>query len=163
MPVPVPIHIGTEVTVTAHGSVLMTVRCKGCQHIYRYEMFRSEPGGSFSLFSLDNEGAAERGAVIANAALRRSLENGYDLVPCPECGTYQPNMLPELRWRYRSSLRTAGICILLVTGLWFAIVALAFDPEESVLPEWATWMVWATAGLGIGLIVFRWYIGFPHC
>src|SRR5205807_3593511 len=105
MPIPLPIRVGTECTVNARGSVLMMVRCNRCQHVYAYELVRSEPGGSFSFLSLDNTGAAERATVIAQVALRRALEKGCDPVPCPECGTYQPNMVPQLQGEHRSALR----------------------------------------------------------
>jgi hypothetical protein len=158
-----PIHVGTDVTVTVHGSILMTVRCQRCQHVYLYEMFRSEPGGSFSLLSLDNEGAAAKGAVIAEVALRQSLEKDCDPVPCPECGTYQPNMLPQLRHEHRRDLRKAGIRILLAAGLCFALTRLAADPLDEIVPNWITWMAWAAASLaGAGLIVYRWYLGSRH-
>jgi hypothetical protein len=158
-----PIHIGTDVTVTVRGSVLMTVRCQRCQHVYFYEMFRSEPGGSFSLLSLDNEGAAAKGEAIAQVALRQSLEKGCDPVPCPECGTYQPNMLPQLRHEHRRDLRKAGVRILLAAGLCFALTRLVADPLDEIVPNWITWMAWAAASLaGAGLIVYRWYLGSRH-
>ncbi len=149
MPIPVLFPVGTDVTVTAHGSVLMTVRCTRCQHVYLYEMVRSEPGGAFSLLSLDNEGAAERGAVIAEVALRQSLEKGCDPVPCPECGTYQPNVLPQLRHEHRRELRKAGICILLAAGLCFAFIRLVVDPEGEMVPGWVAWLAWAAASLAV--------------
>jgi hypothetical protein len=158
-----PIHSGTDVTVTVHGSVLMTVRCQRCQHVYVYEMFRSEPGGSFSLFSLDIEGAAARGTVIAEAALRRSLEKGCDPVPCPECGTYQPNMLPQVRHEYRRGVRTAGIRILLGAGLCLALTRWAADPLDEIGPGWIICMALLAATLaGAGLIAYRWYLGSRH-
>jgi hypothetical protein len=154
------IHVGTEFIATEHGSVLNTVRCCNCHHVYGYQLNRSEPGGAFSLFSADNAGASERATAIARLALQQSLAKDYDPVPCPECGTYQPKMLPQLRGLHRSALRTAGVFILLALGIWWAVVALLAERLDWDVPGWVKTTVLATAApLGVGLILLRWYLG----
>jgi hypothetical protein len=157
---PIVIRLGTEFIVTARGSVLNTVRCCRCHHVYGYELKRSEPGGVFSPFSADNARASERATAIAQLALKQSLEKGCDPVPCPECGTYQPTMLPQLRGQYLHALRTAGVVVLLALGVWWAVVALLAERLDWDVPAWVKTTVLATAApLGAGLILLRWYLG----
>jgi hypothetical protein len=158
---PVLLPLGNEYTAEARGSVLNTVRCVRCKHVYGYVMVRSEPGGAVSYGN--NAGAEARARWVAGQALRGALAKGCDPVPCPECGTYQPNMLPQLRHTYRRELRRTGIRLLLAAGLLFALTRWVLDLEEAIVLNWVTWMAWAAGSLaGVGLIGYRWYLGSRH-
>jgi hypothetical protein len=118
-------------------------------------MERSEPGGGFSLLSLDNTRAAARANSIAEIALQRALEKERDPVPCPKCGTYQPEMVAQVKGQHLSGLDDAGLLILTAAGILFAVVALFTD--------WPAWLILATAGpVGVGLLALRRYLGSRH-
>lgn len=151
---PLPLPIGSEYLVDARASIFKVVTCAGCQHGYTYEMVRSELGGGHD---------DTRARMTAQSALRVALEKGCDPVPCPECGTYQPNMLPQLQHEFRRGLQKAGIRILLAAGLGFALTRLMADSLDEIVPKSISWMAWAAVSLaGVGLMVFRWYLGSQH-
>ena len=155
IPIPLPIHVGTEYTVNARGSIFITVRCNRCLHVYSYEMVRSEPGGGFSILSLDNAAAQAKAQAIAELSLQRALEKGRDPVPCPACGTYQPDMVAQVKGQHLSGLDDAALLILTAAGIASAVVALTTD-----LPAW---MILVTAGpVGVALIALRRYLGSRH-
>jgi hypothetical protein len=148
---PLPLYVWSEYTVNARGSILATVRCARCRHTYAYEMVRSEPGGGWE---------EARARATAELALRGALEKGFDPVPCPECGTYQPNMLPQLQDQHRGELRAAGLLLLVIVGIWFVVDTLVANWLGLDAPDWLKWMVLATAvPAGLGLIAVRWYLG----
>jgi hypothetical protein len=148
---PLPIPVGREYLVDAWASIFKVVTCARCQHGYTYEMVRSEPGGGPD---------DTRARATAQSSLRVALAKECDPVPCPECGTYQPDMLPRFRHEYRRDLRNAGIRILLAAGLCFALSRLVADPLDEIVPVWITWMAWVAASLaGAGLIMYRCYLG----
>jgi hypothetical protein len=147
-----PIHIGTEFIVNLKGWILNPVHCIRCRHVYTYVTERSEPGGAFSRFSNDDAQAVARATATAQLALQLALEKSCDPVPCPECGTYQPNMVPHVKYQYRKGLRAAGTRVLLAAGGWFVLIVLA----ANWLDDWK-WIVLAAAVvIGLGLFVVRW-------
>lgn len=151
----VPIPIGNSHTATLRGSILKAVICCRCQHGYSYEMERESSGRGFSFLFLNETGAKARAKSYAEAAVWRALETECDPVPCPQCGTYQPNMVPQVKAQHLGVLRTAGLLVLTAAGIGFGIVALA-----TSLPSW---MVLAVAGpVGIALIAIRRYLGWRY-
>jgi hypothetical protein len=143
---PLPIPVGREYLADARGSIFKVVTCARCQHGYTYEMVRSEPGGGPD---------DTRARVTARAALRVALEKGCDPVPCPDCGTYQRDMVRQLQNSHHSELFTAGALLLVA-----AVVMLAADLFGWIERGWLTWAVLATTGLmALGLIAVKSYLG----
>jgi hypothetical protein len=143
---PLPIPVGREYLVDARASIFKVVTCARCQHGYTYEMVRSEPGGGPD---------DTRARATAQSALRVALAKGCDPVPCPECGTYQPDMVRQLQNRHRSELFTAGALLLVV-----AVVVLATHLFGWIGRGWLRWAVLATTGFtGAGLIAVKSYLG----
>jgi hypothetical protein len=107
----IPIPIGIDYTSTMSGAVLKFVRCEHCGTEYVYQLERTATGEGTSFLFSDNKGASARAASRAEDALRRKLERGVDLVPCPACGWYQQNMLPRARREHRRWMLNTGACL----------------------------------------------------
>lgn len=93
------IPIGSKVTCTLTGVTLKVVECKGCGGSFVYRMERRANGYASNLLWLDGDGARERATKEAEKQLEKALNKGCDLVPCPGCGCYQPDMVQRKRTR----------------------------------------------------------------
>lgn len=143
---PLPIPVGREYLADARASIFKVVTCARCRHGYNYEMVRSEPGGGPD---------DTRARATAQSALRLALAKGCDPVPCPECGTYQPDMVRQLQNGHRSELFAVGALLLVV-----AVVMLAAGLFGWIGRGWLTWaMLSATGFTGAGLIAVKSYLG----
>jgi hypothetical protein len=134
--------------------LLKLVHCEHCQKEYVYKLERSATGSGTSMLFLNNRGASARAAAQAQDKLRRSLEEGADLVPCPACGYYQAHMLPLARRGHRRWM--------LLTGAWLTlglipIALIAAAINDAARPPLLSWPVFVAllgppALLGIGLM-----------
>jgi hypothetical protein len=59
------------------------------------------------------------------------LERGVDLVPCPQCGYYQQNMIPRARRKHRRWIMNAGVCLILAC-IPFAALGAIFNDRQGV-------------------------------
>jgi hypothetical protein len=84
-------------TVTLTGTALKGITCEHCKEQYVYAVQRTESGIGISPYMLADESAAATAQADANTNLQRSLQNAYEIVPCPNCGSYQAKMVAELR------------------------------------------------------------------
>lgn len=105
------------------------VTCHACGHRFSYRLTRS---------------VADRDRVRAEDKLRRMLHLEHDAVPCPGCGSYQPEMLPAVRREYRRGLRNLGVAVAALGMLACAVAYLAG------WPDW--WLLLALPAIGAGLI-----------
>jgi hypothetical protein len=162
---PIPIPYATDYTSTLSGSVLKFVPCEQCGTEYVYQMERTATGSGTSLLFLDNEGASERASSQAEAQLRRKLERGVDLVPCPRCGWYQQNMIPKARKQYRRWMLNTGAVLavsLLPVGLFGAMAnAGKHGPPTIPWPLFLAGLI-AFALVGIGLMVAKSVLASRH-
>jgi hypothetical protein len=85
-----------ERVVEAQGQTIKEVRCEACERCYTYELKRFG-------FGTDSTRAAED--------LKEKLDVGFEVIPCPDCGWYQANMLPEMRRRHRRWMVHLGQCL----------------------------------------------------
>jgi Zn ribbon nucleic-acid-binding protein len=105
------IPIGSNITATVKGRFPKEVECVECQHHYVYFIEREASGAGFSALSLFDQGATRKATERAERELAKKFENEVDIVPCPECGTIQPEMVDEARrLRYRW-MKITGICL----------------------------------------------------
>jgi hypothetical protein len=100
------------------------------------------------LYGIDEQGAADRAADAAAAKLQSALSGAFDVVPCPNCGTYQAEMVRFLKNSHLKWMAALG-GLFIVVALILLIVAFA-----------TSGMLYAgTAGAfflaGVGLIVYR--------
>jgi hypothetical protein len=84
----------------------------------------------------------------AEARIRLVLQIECDPVPCPSCGSYQPDMVRRLKRRYCASLCASGAVLLAVgTAAWGVALGVGFRawPFVAALPA---------AGLALLLLWF---------
>lgn len=84
-------------TASVSGSARRHVQCVGCAHKYEYVLQRSAYGGGHSAFFLANESASYKAKERARANLAKALDEGIEVVFCPACGIYQPEMISLLK------------------------------------------------------------------
>jgi hypothetical protein len=94
------------------------VTCHWCGHPFSYRIVRSVAG---------------RDVARAEERLRRVLHTERDAVPCPECGRFQPDMLPLLRESHKRPLLHAGLAVLAFGSLICAAAFLAGSPVWRIL------------------------------
>ena len=143
-----------EYTASASGATLKEVKCAGCGAEYFYHVERCAEGHGNSIMFLDNAGASQRAEAAAQKSLERRLAKAVELVPCPACGLYQPEMVAKARRQYRTwMLAVAFVCIVgtVVVGLFTLIAA------EKRPVNWTLYApILAVTGLaGIGILITR--------
>jgi hypothetical protein len=156
----VPIPYALTYKTTLRGHVPKLVQCEQCGQEYVYLLEQTVVGQGTSFLFLDNQGAQERSAAQAEAALRKGLEEGCEVVPCPACGRVQQHMIPRARQlRHRWMLRIA-IGLLAAAGVIAlpALVNTLIDGITSGMTAFAV-ALWVTVGLalgcGIALLIWR--------
>jgi hypothetical protein len=136
-----------DYTVIKAATIVKAVFCEQCRTKYCYALSRSELGMGTSIYGLDNDGAQGRAADTATQRLQESLFKGFELVPCPNCGAYQTEMVEFMR---RAHLKWL---VLVAIGLFAsALVALYFGWRGNSISFLLTVVFFAA---GIGLIVYR--------
>jgi hypothetical protein len=132
------IPLGMEYTSTAQGAALKQVKCAQCDHEYMYVLERWAEASESSFLFLDNEGAAQAAQENAQAKLQAKLRRCFDLVPCPECGWVQEEMLVKARSEYRSGLFWTGLIMLIacVPVGFVGIILNGLRGEHNPLIPW---------------------------
>jgi hypothetical protein len=119
----------TSFTCEVGGSRFRKHRCERCRTVYGYEMHRTVRENSSSLYGLGQEAARERAEMNAKRALENELTNGFDLVPCPNCGWYQSRMVSVVRdEKCRWLSTTWALCLALCVVCVFAAIGI---PNET--------------------------------
>lgn len=146
--------------VRRSGSVTKKVRCENCTLGYEYELRRT--------VKLAGESSKEALGRQAEDRLRKELEEGSDLIPCPSCGWYQRPMIERAR---REALRKvpAWIVFVLVTTAITTTVALLCATDRARFGRMPVWLgPLATVASGAGgllvvlFIVYRVYRRFAY-
>jgi hypothetical protein len=143
-------------TAEARGQTTKIVRCEACRQHYAYQLTRTGHG------AVDGtSGNAYSAALLrAEADLQHLLAIGIEPVPCPACGWYQSNMIPQVRSLHRRWMVYVGQC--LTIGLIpVAVIGLLINrfPEGQGTPP-IPWPIFV-AGLvsclaaGIGMFIGR--------
>jgi hypothetical protein len=117
------IPIGNQYEYAHSASIRKEVVCEHCECRYGYEMTRSARSTGNSILWLDNEGARERARTRAIRRVERSLEQSCDLVPCPDCGWYQRDMVGKIRLRRIVILTALALIPAIAVGVWGSQVA----------------------------------------
>jgi hypothetical protein len=99
------IYIVTSVTIL--GSRQQRVTCSGCVQQYEYEAIRRGRGYSYHLPFIFQERADRKALERARKRLTIRLERAVDPVPCPYCGTLQPNMIRPKRRKEKTIWQSA--------------------------------------------------------
>lgn len=94
-------YLGRTYTSTVSGTRKKRERCGYCDTAFEYSLRRNGMGNGHSPFLLNNGGAQQTAERRAKIALERAFAVAVEPVHCPRCGMYQPDMVQELRGRFR--------------------------------------------------------------
>jgi hypothetical protein len=147
-------------TASVPGQTTKVVRCEACGRSYAYELKRIgcgyADGHSASSLSLAQQRAEED--------LQRLLAIGVEAIPCPACGWYQSDMVPEVRSRHRRGMLYLGQCLTfavipmgVVGELLYLVNNDVGDPPAIPWPLFVAGMVCLLAA-GVGLLIRRRYL-----
>ena len=146
-------HAGRPLTAVATGQTTKVVRCEACGKSYSYQLARTGHGAG----DRNSAGGYGVAAQRAEADLQRLLATGVEAVPCPACGWYQSDMIPQARKLHRRWMVYAGQCLtvglipLAILGFWI----INDVPEAQALaPVFLPGLVCLLA-VGIGMFIGR--------
>jgi len=138
------------VTAAACGQTTKVVRCEACGRSYAYELNRTGVGA-------DPEGAYGLALQRAEANLQHLLAIGIEAVPCPACGWYQSDMIPQLRRRHRRWMLHVGQCLTvgLIPVAIFGSLSNAGEGNAAHVP-WPIFVAGLVCLLAVGIGMFVW-------
>jgi hypothetical protein len=84
-------------TARAVGARIKPVRCARCQQDYFYEVVRTASGSGATVYGIGAKSAQQSAANEAHGRLPYELYYAVDPVPCPKCGTLQPDVEDKFR------------------------------------------------------------------
>lgn len=154
------IPIAKFYSAASWGSASKVVQCEHCRKTFAYLVRRRGQGEGTSPLFLDNEGAQQRAAQLAQRDLRNALDKAVEVVPCPACGWIQSDMQALARRQYRPRWKIAGISLLvgLCIPSLMLLGAVQTGPNEPLrvrmVVEILTIMVLQFTA-GVGLLVGR--------
>jgi hypothetical protein len=109
------IPVGVEYAATATGETLKLAECESCHAEYCYVLRSAAVGFEKNLF-LMNPNARDFSQSIAEKELRDALRDGFDAVPCPQCGWYQRYMIKTFNRRRFARMLLLGERLLMGFG-----------------------------------------------
>jgi len=152
-------HISwTEYTASMSGHAIKQETCQQCQAEYVYVIERSATGQATTVYGIDAEGTRNRSQTRAQEKLERYLADDFDIVPCPSCGTYQPQMVASLQRSHHIGMFLLGALLLLLAFIALVIAGVLMLMSN---PPYGSG-IWAVIGsavvmviVGVGLILTR--------
>jgi hypothetical protein len=146
-------HAGRPHTAVAMGQATKVVRCEACGKSYAYQLTRTGTGTA----DRSSEGGYGVALQRAEADLQRLLAIGVEAVPCPACGWYQSDMIPQARKQHRRWMVYVGQCLTVglipvaVLSLWI----INDVPEaQGLAPVFVAGLV-SLFAVGLGMFIRR--------
>jgi len=127
MIVPVPV-LGRSYTCTVSGRTFRTLKCFKCATDYVYLMERKVTGDAAGMVWVPAEVAEQRARESAIRSLEHALSKDCELVACPDCGHYQPDMIRKIRTTLFLFVFAAWAFLCL--GVWIAYIG--NDPDSAI-------------------------------
>jgi hypothetical protein len=93
------VYAGRTFTAEVSGSKTKHVQCVGCKTSYTYTVSGRAKGKGHAPYYIGEESAKQRAFSNARVNLERRLASRIEPVHCGRCGSYQPDMIQELRRR----------------------------------------------------------------
>jgi hypothetical protein len=84
---------------TVTGTALKERECECCHEKFVYPMTRTEEGWGGTFLGLNEARAEKESSAEARASLRQVLAEEFEIIACPNCGKYQPEMAEQLRYK----------------------------------------------------------------
>ncbi len=139
-------HATRRMTAEAPGQTTKVVCCEACGRSYAYELKRIGVGA-------DAARAAEN--------LKEKLEVGIEAIPCPACGWYQSDMIPEARKLYRRWMVYVGQCLtvgLIPVAVFGEVIYAGYaDLDKQPALPWPIFVAGLVCllAVGIGMLIGR--------
>lgn len=123
---------GRNYSAAIEGTAYKQVTCEKCGCEYVYQIARRTTGTASSAASLTLKRAQEKAHLRAQKNLRRELEKGVEVVPCPCCSRIQDHMFRMARATFRIWLRWAGTAAMVASPVVFAVSSILWLKRVSL-------------------------------
>src|SRR5262249_27247897 len=146
-------HSARVPTAVAMGQTTKVVRCEACGKSYAYQLTRTGHGAADRSSGGGHSVALQR----AEADLQRFLAIGVEAAPCPACGWYQSDMIPQARRRHRRWMVYVGQCLtvgLIPLAVFGLLIIDGFPEAQGLAPVFVAGLVCLLA-VGIGMFIWR--------
>jgi hypothetical protein len=138
----IPIPVATQWVATARGTAWKVVTCSHCRQRYAFPLELETTGTEVGPpLLLASEEGPRRAQARAEENLSKMARNVVFPLPCPNCGSYQPDMIDRLRAEGTSNAPVkAGLII----------AALSLIPLAFRIPYiWVATVAGVAVGLGL--------------
>ena len=126
-------------------------KCAHCGKDFVYLMQRAATAETRSPLFLNNEGAQNRAASTASAALNEKLKREFEIVPCVHCRKFQPEMARRVRFGQHLWLAMLGLAIVVLSGALILVTQWP-DPERDTSPPAPLGKLLIYPGIGLVMI-----------
>src|SRR6267142_1796243 len=140
---------------SAKGSVIKAINCEQCGLRYFYQLTRSASGEASAFCYIGERAAAARAQRRADENLQKLLKTDCDLVPCPQCGHLQRDLISIRRaQKYQWLGRGAGfVAVLGLIAIGFLAWGEWYDNPRRFGEERIDFILAAAGVAGIGLLL----------
>jgi len=143
----IPIPIGVRYVARVRASSLKVVSCENCKQSYAILLDVEARGEDLDLLFLDSDGSKDRADAQARENLAAKIRNSVAVIPCPQCGFYQEDMVRQLKENaWTNPVQIIGAIVVLLS-----FIPLACDISYS----WIMTLVLAAAGV---MLLVRGYV-----
>jgi len=126
---------------------LKVVSCENCKQSYAILLDVEARGEDLDLLFLDSDGSKDRADAQARENLAAKIRNSVAVIPCPQCGFYQEDMVRQLKENaWTNPVQIIGAIVVLLS-----FIPLACDISYS----WIMTLVLAAAGV---MLLVRGYV-----
>lgn len=136
------------------GAAARVVRCANCSCEYVYVVERTADAQETSFVLSDGTTARRKAASRARRLLAEKLRCAEEVVPCPDCGWYQPAMCGRRRLQLLGRFAAIAGGVLLAFGLVYSGVKRYVDAHPQALMT-ATIAFGACVLVGVGWILLH--------
>jgi hypothetical protein len=146
----IPVHfpIGVRRHAVARATSLKVVTCENCREPYAFLIDIEAQGSAVDFLFLDSARSAQRAMAQAQENLAAKTRNSIATIPCPSCGSYQSDMVRQLKDNaWTNPTQIIGAIIILLS-----FVFLAFDIEYAAL------VTAAVATIGVVVLAYGYVI-----
>jgi len=152
--IPIPIHllIGARHIARVKASSLKVVSCENCKQSYAFLFDVEAQGEALDLLFLDSVASKEWADAQARENLAAKIRNSVTVIPCPQCGFYQADMVRQLKENaWSNPMQIVGAIVVLLS-----FIPLAFDIDYA----WIMTVIVAT--IGVVLLAHGYVVSFRY-
>jgi hypothetical protein len=152
IPISIPVPIGINHIAIARASTWKVVSCGCCHESYAFRLNVEARGSDLDLLFLDGAGSKERAAAHAREKLIAKTRCSVASIPCPHCGTYQDDMVRQMKEEAEVNLTQ----VVGAMAVAISLVPLAF----AIRYAWIFAVVGST--VGVALLAYGYLLSFRY-